>query len=53
MIAILVICVSCEKDPTEPEPDFPTEITSAADLDGTWEFVNLHYESVSIIDFTT
>jgi hypothetical protein len=46
MIAILIMNISCEKDPNEPDPDesiIPTEIKTAADLNGTWEFVNLTY----------
>lgn len=42
MISILIMFVSCDKDSNEPDdPEFPVEITTAADLDGHWEFVSL------------
>jgi len=55
ILFILVLFISmgcgCEKDPIEP--DYPMEITTAADLDGTWEFVNLYYPGVTRTNFTT
>ena len=43
-ILFITMGCGCEKDPIEP--DYPMEINTVADLNGTWEFVSFDYPGI-------
>jgi hypothetical protein len=50
MILAVIMTISCTKTTDDPTPTTPTKVSSIADLNGSWEFVNL---KVALTDITT
>jgi hypothetical protein len=43
LVLLMVMTLSCTKNDDDPEIKIPTDVTSIADLNGTWEFQNFYY----------